>query len=220
MDMVKILSKQRNGLNVCHINAQSLKNKIDELRLTFENSLVDVICISESWFDDTIPDSLVSLNGYKLFRADRKKRGGGVAIYVKMNINCKFVARNEESKKIEFLFIEISAKDRKLLLGSVYRPHRSIPFDNFIKQIEVMTATYSDVLITGDFNSNLLVDQCLRENMYSFGLKVVNSVLPTHFTTSCNTLLDLFIVNDTSKILLYDQISAPCFSKHDLIFLS
>lgn len=75
MDMVKILSKQRNGLNVCHINAQSLKNKIDELRLTFENSLVDVICISESWFDDTIPDSLVSLNGYKLFRADREKRG-------------------------------------------------------------------------------------------------------------------------------------------------
>lgn len=220
MDMVKILSKQRNGLNVCHINAQSLKNKIDELRLTFENSLVDVICISESWFDDAIPDSLVSLNGYKLFRADRKKRGGGVAIYVKMNINCKLVARNEESNKIEFLFIEISAKDRKLLLGSVYRPHRSIPFDNFIRQIEVMTATYSDVIIAGDFNSNLLVDQSLKENMYSFGLKVVNNVLPTHFTTSCNTLLDLFIVNDTSEILLYDQISAPCFSKHDLIFLS
>lgn len=121
IDMVKILAKQRNGLNVCHINAQSLKCKIDEFRLTFENSSVDVICISETWFNETTTDSLISLNGYRVFRHDRKKRGGGVAIYVRLGISCKFIAESGDDDKIEFLFLEILANDKRLLVGCLYR---------------------------------------------------------------------------------------------------
>lgn len=201
IDMIRILAKQRNGLNVCHINAQSLKNKIDEFRVTFENSSIDVICISESWFNETTPDSLVSLNGYKVFRADRKKHGGGVAIYVRLGIACKFVEKSQDDDKVEFLFVEILAPDKKLLVGSVYRPHRSIPFDTFTAKMEDITHTYADVLIAGDFNSNLLVDTSFRENMLGFGFFVVNLDMPTHYTSTCNTLLDLFFVNDRCTTL-------------------
>lgn len=218
--MVNILVKQNKGLSVSHINAQSLKNKIDEFRLIFENSSVDCICISETWLTESIPDSLISLNRYKVFRADRKKHGGGVAIYIRDGLNCKVIAKSNEDDKVEFLFVEITGNDDNLLLGCAYRPHRSIPFDSFIMKIDVITATYSNVIIAGDFNSNLLVDSSLRDSMMCSGFSAVNSIMPTHYTETCNTLLDLFFVTDTSKILLFDQLSAPCFSKHDLIFMT
>lgn len=89
MAMVRILSKQDDGIHICHINAQSLRNKVDEFRLIFENSQIDVICVSVTWLNRNIPDSIVNLSGYKLHRADRKTRGGGVAIFVKSNVsNC------------------------------------------------------------------------------------------------------------------------------------
>ena len=55
--------------------------------------------------------------------------------------------------------------------------------------------------------------------MRSVGLKPINLSVPTHYSTTNSTLLDMFFINDTSKILLYDQLSAPQFSRHDLIFL-
>ena len=68
--MVGILSKNYPGLKICHINAQSLNNKMDEFRLLFEDSNIDIICISETWLFTDISSSIYNLNGYQLFRAD------------------------------------------------------------------------------------------------------------------------------------------------------
>ena len=51
-------------------------------------------------------------------------------------------------------------------------------------------------------------------------INIVNNTLPTHFSNTINTLLDLFFIDCIDKKLLYDQISCPVFSKHDLILLS
>ena len=49
--LVRLLSKNKNGLKICHINAQSLGGgKIDEFRYIFEESGVDIVCVSETWF--------------------------------------------------------------------------------------------------------------------------------------------------------------------------
>ena len=37
----------------------------------------------ESWLDDTILDSEISIQGYSFCRLDRTRHGGGVLIYVK-----------------------------------------------------------------------------------------------------------------------------------------
>lgn len=220
MDMLRILTKQRSGLNVCHINAQSLKNKIDEFRLTFENSGVDILCVSETWLADSIPDSLVLLRGYRVYRADRKTLGGGAAIFVRNGIKCKLLSKSSESEKSQYLLVEINANDKKLLICCVYRPYSNISLENVNVALETIAAEYNDVIVVGDFNSNLLDDSALKDNMAVFGLLPTNVTIPTHYTATNNTLLDVFFVNEISKVLLYDQISAPCFSKHDLIFLS
>lgn len=238
INMVKILAKQKNGLSMCHINAQSLNNKLDEFRSVFENSTVDIICVSETWLNKFTPDSVIRLNGYKVFRNDRDSHAGGVAIFVKNHIACRFLSKscrnssnfNENDENVgtgvsrtnyvEYIFIEILSSGRKLLVGCVYRPNHRINLAQFYKDLEDLSACYTDIVICGDFNCNILSDTSLVDNLLPLGLEATNTAVPTHYTSSTNTLLDLFFVNDLSKVLLYDQISASCFSKHDLIFLT
>jgi len=47
--IIRILAKQKPGLKIIHLNAQSLA-KIEEFRFLFINSNIDVICVSETWF--------------------------------------------------------------------------------------------------------------------------------------------------------------------------
>lgn len=70
-NMIRILSRQKSGLKIVHLNAQSLNNKIDEFRYIFISSMVDIICVSETWFHSRVQDSIYSLPGYTLYRADR-----------------------------------------------------------------------------------------------------------------------------------------------------
>lgn len=79
---------------------------------------------------------------------------------------------------------------------------------------------YSDIVIAGDFNSNVLVERKLTDPMKTIGLTPANSVTPTFFTSTSNTLLDDIFVSNRQKMLHYEQLSAPTFSKHDLIFLN
>lgn len=233
MNMVRILAKQKKGFNICHINAQSLNNKMDEFRLIFETSGVDIICVSETWFDKSTPDSLVRLEGYQIFRNDRDNHAGGVAVYLKSHIasrlRCKsrvLISNANEDDEVsrrnlvEYLFIEVSSFRSKMLVGCVYKPNRSVNPCHFYQELETLTACYKDIVICGDFNCNILSDPSLTDNMSPFGLEPTNRTQPTHYTASNNTLLDLFFVDDLTKVLLYDQISASCFSKHDLIFLT
>ena len=43
-------------LNVCHVNVNSLLNKINELNLFLLGKNVDILGISESWLSGDIPD--------------------------------------------------------------------------------------------------------------------------------------------------------------------
>ena len=66
--MIKILTAQRKGLNICHFNAQSLFPKMDEI----EDTKMDIVCVSERWFARDFSDTLVNANGYKILRNGRR----------------------------------------------------------------------------------------------------------------------------------------------------
>jgi len=73
-------------------NLRSLVNKMDDLTSLTRSERVfregSVMCFTETWLHDNVPDTIVSLAGFQLVRAHRscnksgKKKGGGVAIYV------------------------------------------------------------------------------------------------------------------------------------------
>ena len=218
--LIKLLSKQRKGLNIVHINAQSLVNKMDEFRFIFENSGTDIICISETWFDKIMPDSLFALSGYKLFRADRESHAGGVAIFIRNCIPCKLNCKSTDNSAIEYIFVEIMSNSEKLLVGAVYRPNKQTELETLLGKLHCLCLCYANIVISGDFNSNVLKDSFLVSEMLSLGIPIVDKIVPTHFSPTVNTLLDLFFIDDLKKRLLYDQISCPIFTNHDLIFLT
>ena len=69
----------RKGLHFIHLNINSLLPKIDELQYIAKNSNAAVIGISESKLDNTIYDSQVAIDSYKIVLNDRNRKGGGVA---------------------------------------------------------------------------------------------------------------------------------------------
>lgn len=74
-----------NNLNICHLNIQSLcarqMSKFCEFRDCFENSKIDIICLTESWLSDSIPDDVISIEGYNIIRNDREYSRGVVFVH-------------------------------------------------------------------------------------------------------------------------------------------
>lgn len=66
------------GLQFIHVNARSILHKISSFRYDFLKSCMGIIGVSETWLNNLVPDSQVSLPNYSLIRNDRREgRGGG-----------------------------------------------------------------------------------------------------------------------------------------------
>ena len=72
------------------MNVRSLPRHKDEVEISL--SANEIICLSETWLSDKIPDNMLILNSYNFIRQDRdskisqtnvKSRGGGLMIYFK-----------------------------------------------------------------------------------------------------------------------------------------
>lgn len=117
--LINIICNQRQGLRVCHLNAQSLFMKIDEFRGMFVDSNVDVVCVTETWFKTDVADEVYALKGYRLLRGDRPNRiGGGVAIYIRNTIFVKLLITSSPGSPLEYCFVEVIREKKKCLLST------------------------------------------------------------------------------------------------------
>ena len=73
-----------NTLIVGHLNTNSIRNKFEMITETITN--FDIFLISESKIDSTFPNMQFKINGYKLFRRDRNRFGGGLMLYLNEEI--------------------------------------------------------------------------------------------------------------------------------------
>ena len=71
-------------IKLLYLNTRSLYWKKEEL---FEMlSGCDIVTFSETWFNANFEDDILLWEGMKLFRLDRyRKKGGGLAVYVKQS---------------------------------------------------------------------------------------------------------------------------------------
>ena len=72
----KLLGKH--GFRFAHLNAHSIVNKMDEIRLRPRDNPFQVFAVSEAWLNSSILDSEVSVPGYTLVRNNRKVKQGVV----------------------------------------------------------------------------------------------------------------------------------------------
>ena len=62
---------------------RSLLSKIDGVGICTKSTDTDVIVFSETWLSKSVFDKDICISGFNVYRTDRVKKGGGVAIYVK-----------------------------------------------------------------------------------------------------------------------------------------
>ena len=161
-----------------HLNVQSLKPKLPDLRADIHSTYgFDVLALSETWLAPNIPDRLVRVDGYKLYRGDRPdelnlpKGRGGVAVLVRDGLKSECLPRPDtatETSQLEIIWTKVNLENsRTVLIASAYRvPDTTVrqltaDFDDLEAQIQFMLAKYprSTFVICGDFNRCLLIFQ-------------------------------------------------------------
>ena len=72
------------------LNIQSLLPKLPDIRIDIQKRRPDILCFVETNLKSSTPDRFLAIEGYRLFRQNRitgrKKPGGGVATYVKEDL--------------------------------------------------------------------------------------------------------------------------------------
>ena len=104
----------KKGLHFMHLNINSLLNKIDKLRYIASSSNAAVIGITETKLDNTVYDFEIAVDCYNIVQNDRKRKGGGVACYIRNSIS--FNRKAFISDNIENVFIGLLFSKTKLYL--------------------------------------------------------------------------------------------------------
>ena len=205
-------------LSVCHINAQSMLNKMDMIAVELGN--FDVITISETWLDPSISDLDTTIPTYQTpIRLDRNRHGGGVAVYFKNTI--PFVERKDLIvPNLEAIWAEVMLSNKKVLIGTFYLHPRFSDWHLVEYIIEQATQICPNLILLGDFNQNLL-DPTKSKNITSiinsFGLnQIIDS--PTRITQYSTSLIDLILVSDSLKCTDKGTIEPFCSDHHAIYF--
>ena len=219
------LSKYK-GLKIVHINCRSLLPKLDELWWIANMVNLDIMCLSETWLDDTVLDADLAIDGFTLLRKDRQNRtGGGVAMYVKHDITFSDRPDLSTSDESEIVWVEIVTTQNcpNVLLACVYRPPNATNeyFECLVDSIEKASTEDKEMVITGDMNFAYVFDENLHsnplfmiENLFSL-TQLIKS--PTRVTLTTSTLLDVILSScpDNHSIT---GVHKSTFSDHYLIY--
>ena len=215
---------RKKGFKIIHQNIRSVLKKIDQLRVLFVDSGIEVITLSETWLNENISPSMVHIEGYETFRMDReclkpnvrrakcnarakkKKRGGGLLTYVSHKYSHKVKELPNlclSNGNIEMHGLQIrNDQCKNIVVCNLYRPPKG-NLDLFIKQVDEcldsINLKKNDIFILGDWN----VDY---KNVHSIEYKKVHffeksnhlsQVVKntTRNTQHSKTLLDLIMTN-------------------------
>lgn len=189
-------------LNICH-----LLPKVDQLQALMNNqeTKINVFALNETFLTDSIQDYELAISGYNIIRKDRKGNGGGVAAYIEHGR--PFLRHPEyEVDVIEAIWIELILPHiRNVLLCIMYRPPDSNTqwYECFHDMLLAPFKDFSDIIIVGDFNINLLDKKVNRR--WQLELRIFNLTqmvtVATRQTESTMTLIDHVYTTNESRLM-------------------
>ena len=145
------------ALKIIHLNARSLLCRMDEVRCLVSAQRPDILAISESWLGPSVSGAEVSLPGHFMYRADRSRSGGGVAVYVINHVSVSSLPCGVTSDHVEALWLSISSFKSSLShfsFGCLYRPPStpSSSITDLCSILESMLLSHKHVVACGDLN--------------------------------------------------------------------
>lgn len=177
-------------------NARSLEKKFDELTAQLLSTRMDIAVITESWFNDRIDDSVLTIPGYVLQRRDRPTRRGGACTFVSSSIPFKRKSDLESpDHECMWLWLRPPRLPRPfsgIIVGAMYFPDAPADAQRarasyIIECIDSVKSVHPDcgVVLLGDFNTldvtNILTNYTLKQLVRE--------------PTRGNSILDLVISN-------------------------
>lgn len=186
-------------------NIRSIKNKFPEIQTIpgIENS-PDIMAFTETWLNAE-NEQFFQIQNYNAVFNSRDNRGGGLAMYIKQNINYK-IKMNKIINNIEILTVYLENANTAITL--VYKPP-NVDFQTLetVIQNNIINRKHRH-LVMGDFNINILKkDQTAKEYYRIFrerNYKILNKRTKEHHTrkntNDNNSILDHIITNIQDKI--------------------
>ena len=134
---------------------------IQHLYSDISSNSFDVVILAETWLKTQHSDSIVAMDGYTLFRRDRKKRkGGGVAIYLRSQFQGHIIDHsNLYADSIELLWVNFIYSGRNCCVGAIYHPPKPLYKPEDVQHalecsLDDISVGLDDplVILGGDFN--------------------------------------------------------------------
>jgi exonuclease III len=163
-----------NPLLIYHQNIRGLRNKIEELFLSFFDNLPHILCFTEHHvFDDEI--NSLYINPYNLGASYCRANNnyGGVSVFVHENISYSSIGLSNfcHEQDIEICAVKLDLAFATVCILSVYKP----PTGNFLLFVSTLDSILGrlftnslKIIICGDFNINYIEDSANKLKLDSF----------------------------------------------------
>ena len=140
-----------------YLNINSIRNKFSSIPHLIDNNL-DIFAIAKTKLDSSFPESQFLLPGMrKSFRLHVTSRKGRLLLFVNNDIPSKYLRNFHLPGDIQAIPLEMSLKQPKLLVVSIYRPpDRKLEYflSSITGLLDHYLKSYEDFVIMGDFNAN------------------------------------------------------------------
>ncbi len=174
-------TQNKDSVNVMSLNAQSIFDKVDQIKLLIEEMkskhfVIHIISIQEGWITEGRPISMLEIENYELFHEFNKISGhkGGIAVYVHNSLKANKIDffNNSISKLWEGLSVNVTGPliSKPLKIHTVYRPPREKSniqnhetfMNEFEPYLQKIKSDTTGSLIVGDINYNII--ECSTNN--------------------------------------------------------
>lgn len=195
-------------MKILHWNCNSILKKLDQLHLLADDA--DIIIISETNLNEKKFLKKNLIPGYKYFRKDRlsanKTKGGGIIVFVKINIRCSVVIDTQWIfNNLETLVLEIFIDNNNLKIVAAYRPPDEYLSQSDWNQLFCVMDCEEPCILAADLNAHNtnwncidcnLQGYCLEEAMSAYNYSILNVDTVTRYNKTHKSWsnIDLFIV--------------------------
>ena len=150
----------RKQLIMCHVNIRSLLahngdfSRLDLLKnFICGDYQIDIVALSETHVDNTIANDEIAIVGYTLFRYDVSRMRGGVALYIRDELQPAGLSR---SAGIESLFVKLHCYKTSVVIGVCYRspaqtaPERTLFLECLAQQLDSVLCSKDSCVYLGN----------------------------------------------------------------------
>ena len=204
-------------MKVLYLNARSIVNKTSELSILIVTHCPHIVCITETWLDETSPNEILGLNDYIIFRKDRgdgHDAHGGVLIAVKSYLCPSLIAINTN---LEICFLNLHLPGFNFRIGVLYRPpsYNRETNEQLYQLLIDQLQNVDRFCVIGDFNFpgvdwETLSSANPEERHFLNVVNELNVIQVVNEPTRQNSLLDLCLApNDDSisNVVVHDEFS-------------